>query len=124
VTDMNQLIRDGVARRRRQPRDEHGRRVITDDAGHDDPRVAPLVRARAEAEAIGDEEFAAELDRKIRSVAPEYARRIEGVDGGAVRGQGGLRPQVDVNAAMNAWARALIRHQRKRLAEEIDAELD
>jgi hypothetical protein len=121
---MNQLIRDAIARRRRQPeRDEQGR-FLTSDPGHDDARVGALIRARAEAEAIGDQGFATELDRKIRSVAPEYARPIQSADGGRRARPAGIPRQLDPNQAMNAWMRGSLRRNRERLAELVDEELD
>jgi hypothetical protein len=89
--------------------------------GHDDPRVAPLIRARAEAESLGDLEFAGELDAKVRAVAPEFAHRIEGVDAGAGRGRRNEMPR-DPTQHMNALLRAGAHYKRERLAQLVDEE--
>ena len=95
---MNALLRG-------QRRDERGRFT------HPHPHVAPLLRARAEAQAHGDYQFMGELEQKLRAIDPTLAPLV-GIDAGAGRGQAGAR-DLNPNALMNAEIRGALIEKRE-----------
>ena len=83
-----------------------------------------MLKLRALSAEAGDHVGVGEMNQKLRAIDPELVPTPAGIDGGAGRGQRGIPRQLDPNQAINAYMRGSLRHNRERLAELVDEELD